>query len=240
MARRRVEQAVERHARQLANHDALAETYRAFSTLTGRIERYIAANPVRLEVAEEVPQPKLQKGETAADAIERVRSRIGGLARDAKVTARAPTTVDEAKVKMRAIVDELANSGRPDVAPLFGRGATIRWPMTVVPQHVVDGYATRSIDGAALLCFAMKTALVAALDAEIEAHGAEIDGGMLTADRERRLVEIEDEVLSLGYDEAALIDAAAEAGHVVVPRARADPRWVLGLAPDAPRPREQV
>ena len=105
-------------------------------------------------------------------------------------------------------------------------------------ELTVAGNTVRSIDGAALFAFAMKSALIAALDAEIEAHGEQIDGGMPTADRERRLREIADETLRLGFEEQALIDMAAETGHQIVPRGSADVRAVLGLSPDAPRPKE--
>lgn len=237
-ARRRVALATDRYQRQLNSHDALAEAHRSLGRLVGRIERYLQTHRGHLEVAQDLTPPKLLKNESVADAVERVRSRIGALLAESKTVARAPTTVSEAKAKMRAIVEELTASGRPDVSGLFSRAGAIRWPVVITPEHNVDGYLHRVIDGSALLAFVHGPALIAKLDAEIEAVGAEVVDPLPTVDRERRLREIEHEVLSLNYDEDALIRMAAETGHTITPRGSADVRAVLGLLPDAPPPRE--
>ena len=237
-ARKRAEVARERYERQLNSHDALAEAHRSIGRLVGRVEQYLQTHRERIEAVEDVTPPKLMKNESVADAVERVRSRIGALLAEAKMTARAPTTTAEAKAKMRSIVAQMASAGRPDVSGLFSRAAAIRWPVVITPELNVNGYLHRTIDAAGVMAFVSEAALIERLDREIDAVGEEIAGAMPTADRERRLREIADETLRLGFEEQALIDMAAESGHVIVPRGSADVRAVLGLSPDAPPPKE--
>jgi hypothetical protein len=73
--------------------------------------------------AVEVEPPKLNKGETVVDAIERHRRRVRELRADLHRIESAPYPSSYAKQRMRAQIGQLAQRGAPSVSSLVEHGS---------------------------------------------------------------------------------------------------------------------
>ena len=74
------------------------------------------------------PEPNLAKGESIIDAIPRHRRRGRELKADLHRIRSAPFPSSRAKQRMRAMIQELAMQGAPDVADLVENDRQIVWP----------------------------------------------------------------------------------------------------------------
>lgn len=231
-AQRRVDAIAERLAKEQERHAAASAQWQAASRIVGRSRQYLQlTRRVMLRPAAHV-EPTLKRGESPGAAVERVRGEIIALRQEMRSVGKAPATLAEAKERMRRLVNDLARQGEPAVAGLFAGGG-IRWP--VMPA-TASGYG--KVDGAKLFAAVLEDQLIAYLDRLIDQHGSTLGGPMMTAgQRTARLTEIERNILSLGYVEQATLDKAAAGGHLIMPRADADIRAVLWLAPESPEPK---
>jgi hypothetical protein len=75
------------------------------------------------------PSPKLNKGETVLDAVERLRRRGRELKADLHRIEGAPYPSSHAKAKCRAEIEALAARGAPDVTNLIEHDGKIEWPI---------------------------------------------------------------------------------------------------------------
>jgi hypothetical protein len=116
--------------------------------------------------------PKLAKGESLLDAIERIRHRGRELLADANRISSSPYPSSWAKAQVRAQVAALAQRGAPDVTLLVEHGRdSVTWPMQNLQSaiHNADRAAvgfTAAPDAVALFAWAFGDQLVAALDGD--------------------------------------------------------------------------
>jgi len=185
-----------------------------------------------LEVVE-TPAPTLQKGETLADAIGRLRQR-GGEVRDAlnKIES-APFPSAHAKQKMRAQIEALAQAGQPDVAMLVAHDREVEFKTRRVTSQVhnttpgVIAYAEVP-DTIALLTWMHRDALIAKLDAEISNAGN--DRIALTPEtRQLQSAKLQGDLLAVERDECELIWRAQSEGLPIEHRSDISPIVLLGL-----------
>jgi hypothetical protein len=199
---------------------------------------------VKVEVAK-VMAPKLAKGETALEAIERIRVQLAELRADKAETLAAPIPSSTAKAIMRRQVAELAAKGRPNVDGLIEGAEEITWPMQqrqgALGGHVQLPDGSRAVvvrsddarprDGFALTCWLLEDALVKRLEREIDE--ASDDGAALTDEaRAKKINQIDQRALECEYAEVLLIAAANDAADF---RPDTDPRALLQVTGPALR-----
>ena len=197
------------------------------SRLIQAIEEWVNDHP-KTTAAKTTPAPVPSIG-TRVDAARFVREKIEQLDAEAHAVSTAPLTVANAKKAARAEIEALAEVGRPDCAPLV-RGYSMKWSSKTATQ--VNGSIPVVVDDArAVLAWLHKDAMIAAVEAEVEA-AAKVDGrkGYTDEKRAAELERIATEKLSAEREEEALIEAIEKEGGRFDRRPDADPRAVLGLA----------
>jgi hypothetical protein len=120
----------------------------------------------------EVEPPKLLKGESVLDAIERIRRRGRELKADLHRIRSAPFPSSYAKQQMRAQIEALALQGEPNVSGLIEHDRPVTWPTEMLRSdvrggdHLALGFAEVH-PVLPVIAWPHKDALIAALDREI-------------------------------------------------------------------------
>ena len=190
------------------------------------------AGNCRIEPIETEP-PKLNKGETVTDAIERLRRRVRELKADLHRIQSAPFPSKHAKARLREAIETLAQRGTPDVSMLIEHDGDIVWPMMRVQSQVIGG-AERSlafheaVDVVGLFAFFLKPTMISILDGLVDAE--KDDAAALShADREVRIAETMADQLAAEFDEAALVFRAQSRGLPCEHRPDCTPQCILGV-----------
>ena len=233
----RIKYFTEEIARLTVPAEQRSEAWQLRGRLVNGIERWLTQLPPTTKIALHVGQVTVpKKGETALDAIERVRRRIRELQADILQCQAAPRPAGDCKRIMRAQIEQMAATGRPNVAPLIDNGEPFQWPTTLRRSMNVSGIATveNVIDVQAIMTWLHKDTLVAKLDLEID-ELADEKNALTDAQRKEREATLLRDMLANERDEEAFIQLAMEHGGVDVPRrGDCDPRAVLELAGDLP------
>lgn len=176
-----------------------------------------------------VPFPKLSftRVSSLEEMLEENRIECASIRDQIEVTAAAPITTAEAKVRMREDVARLAERGRPEVANLLA-GASIRWPTQQVVTTGEHLSAATIDDGLALAIWANRDAIIAALDNEIE-RGGDDDAALSAEDRSARVHELEAKLTDLHRLGEAIATKIEQHGRVAR-RHCLDPMILLGIA----------
>lgn len=163
--------------------------------------------------------PQRRDGESVADAIVRVRSEIMGLKAELAQVQAAPLPRKELLAKAKAHVAELARQGAPMIDTASG-SFTVNWDALSVPPHW-----NSSPD------VLMRKLALMFPDKVYEMLAAKIADapGVPAAERERRIRELESEILQLQHTEEALVEQAIESGLEVHRNPYASPWALLGL-----------
>jgi hypothetical protein len=155
------------------------------------------------------PEPKLLKGESVIDAIERLRRRGRELKADLHRIESAPFPSSYAKQRMRQMIEQLAQRGQPDVSGLIELDRDIVWA-TLRQQADVVSTAQRAlafheaVDVVGLAAFLLKPTLISALDALVDEESD--DANSLTHEaRQQREAEVMGDLLSVEREESALV-----------------------------------
>jgi hypothetical protein len=223
--------------------------WQTIGRLVARLERWLRDLPADVVIAAHGPwdrhggaTPRLGKGKAAADAVERVRREVRRLLAELHAVKSAPFTSAEAKALAREQIERLAERGSPDFAELIEIGGEIGWPRTRLENAVVatakgDGGAVSVFvpDVLALVAWLHRDALVTAVEREIS-DAADDEHALTATQRAERVAQIERDLFAFEFEECRQIEAAAEAGSLILPRADVDPRALLGLSPDVPAP----
>jgi hypothetical protein len=173
------------------------------------------------------PSYALRDGETPADAIGRLHSEIAAVSNHLDVVKSAPLPKADAKALVRPYVEQLRERGRPKVT-VHNRGTlNVAW---VDPQK--QDFFTH-VDAAALLAWCDPTAMIKALEREIDAMPDERRDAMLAAERERRVAELSANLELLERQEEVLIERAAEQGQEIARREDASPSAILSVVVQA-------
>jgi hypothetical protein len=206
------------------------------SLLTNNLESWLRDLPPGCTVVPHHAEPAApRKGESAFDAVERLRRRLEELRADLRQVGCAPITSAEAKAKVRAEVEALAARG-PDVYGVIERRhGGVDWPTTLARVDAFrDGRAdpdkplVRVFDSLGLLAWLAKDPLISAIEAEIDRRAD--DAAALTEEqRASRVADIRQELLAVERDEESLITLLNRTGGDIARRPDADARAVLGV-----------
>jgi hypothetical protein len=194
--------------------------------------RFAVPGNCKLE-AVEVEPPKLNKGETVLDGIERLRRRCRELKADLHRIASAPYPSAYCKQQMREQIEALAMQGAPSVSSLIELDGKIEWPMKRIQADVFVGDARgfaffEVFDSAAYDAWLHGEAAIKRLDAEITTESD--DKAALSHEvRQQREAEVMGDLLAVERDESTLVWQAQSQGLPVEHRADISPLALLGL-----------
>jgi len=179
------------------------------------------------------PEAKPLKGESIVDAIERHRRRGRELRADLHKISNSPFPSAYCKHRVREMITELAERGRPSLSALVEQGRdVIEWPTTMqqVTLHNAGAGASGFVQqtDVALFAWMHKPALIAALDREIDNESD--DKSALTLEvRQKREAEVLGDLLDTERQEATLMFRGWSEGLPITPRADHVPVAVLGV-----------
>ena len=221
-----------------------SDNWNAVGGLLESLERYLSQFGAEDKITEhDAPPVKLLKGQSPNSAVEACRARIERLRQDLNMVKSAPITTARAKEIARNQIMAFAERGRPDVTSTINHGEPVSWPSVEQTPLTVYGSKDRIVvypngnDGSAMLAWVHRDALIARIEAEIDAESD--DSKALTdEDRCERMTSIRSQILATEREEEAHITAALDAMSGIVRRRDADPRAVLGLADSLPAPRD--
>jgi hypothetical protein len=140
---------------------------------------------------------------------------------------------DQVKAKMRQQIEQLAQVGTPDVASLVEHDRPIEWARQQVQSEVRGGERlglgfAETPDAVALLAWTFKDALIARLDAEINAE-ADDKSALSHEEREKRAAVVQSDLLDLERQECQLTGMAQAERLPVEHRADINPVALLGV-----------
>ncbi len=167
-----------------------------------------------------VPGPRA--GESVTDALLRVRREINVVQGELRRVKTAPPPAVEIKAALVAEVDRMAAEGKPHVSIDGGGRVVVHWPD--VQPYAVSGAALAAPSGsaskmlAALFGDQLKKLLTAGVD--------DVKGAIPSAERPKRVREIEARILALEVAEERLVVAALDEGLEVHRRIDASP-WAI-------------
>ena len=176
------------------------------------------------------------------DAIAGCRRRVDELKANLVAIHNAPFPSAHCKRQARAMVDELAQRGAVSVAQLVARDGPLEFPREMLRVTVANAPAGATgfgevINPVALVAWIHREALLARIDAEIDALCGDDKAALSPADRERRTSEVASPLLDAERQEAAAVWAAIEQSMPVSFRAGTAPLAILqcrlGAAPHA-------
>ncbi|WP_147377644.1 hypothetical protein [Mesorhizobium waimense] len=231
----RIDETKRKHARLTEIHNRLVEQQseksgrsRALAgLLDSNLERWLKALPPGSKIIPyQGAAPKLRKGETTVEAIERVRQERAVALADLNDLRARPITVAAAKAKAKEQIERLAADGRPSVLSLLDHGEQVRFALSLEPRS--QSNISRDLFAAlAFTTWVNRDALIAAINKEIDAVA---DGtGISDNDRASAEAELTARLHGLERDEEALIDQAELSGTRIDRRTDADAQAVLGI-----------
>jgi hypothetical protein len=200
--------------------------------------------PGNCQIAEiEIEPPKLLKGETTLDAIERLRRRGRELKADLHRIRSAPFPSTYAKQRMREQIEALAQ-GAPSVSRLVELDGPLEFQTQRLTSEVrgerLSLAFTEVPDPVALVAWLHKDALIAALDREI-ASESDDKSALSHEARQKAEAEVMGDLLAVERDESWFVWQAQAQGLPCEHRGDISPLALLGLrlvttprAPDGP------
>lgn len=203
--------------------------------LVNAIERALADAPADHIRHVDGPEPKLRRGESNTQAVQRVRAELEALAAERAAVLSAPIPSATAKSQLRAEVETLAARGRPDVSALLAGRGGIGWPgLDAAPYPTPAAVFGRGqaetpmLDGAAILAWMARDEIIERLEAAIDAH-ADDERALTDEQRTERLAEIARRELEAERAEEFYITQAETDCVVIERRPDASPLAVLGV-----------
>jgi hypothetical protein len=179
----------------------------------------------------EVEPPKLLKNEDLLSALERIRRRGREIKALRHTIQSSCYPSSYCKERARDAVEALAQQGAPNVTNLVEHDRPIEWPNQMLRSDVRGGdhpaLAFANIEAATpLLIWLHKDAMIAALDREIDAESDD-KSALSHTEREKRLSEVQQDLLEVERQEAAVVWAAMDARLPASHRADCDPLAIL-------------
>lgn len=173
---------------------------------------------VFLEAVEKIPQGAqiidaptdvpLRKGETAGDALVRVRATIAEKLAERDAVALLPRTQTEQLLLAVDQVKAMARRGVPRINPLR-TGGEIEWPKRKLPRG--SSFAHEFVpDGAALVAFLFEAELTAKLKELIDHNGD--DDAISAAEQRTALARLEADLSQSRREEASLVEQICAEG----------------------------
>ena len=238
-AQRALDATIAEQAR-LSQHEAvISATFHTRGRLVDKVERFLrdAASRGFAFAPAVAVEPKVQKGESILDAIERVRRQARTITADLHTIASAPTPSGDAKRRMREQIEAIASMGRPNVSGLIedvsGKIAFAEISRQTLARGETPAYVGwTEPDTLALTVWLHKDELIARLDAELTEEAAD-DAALSEIDRARRTKDLQGDAGLVARQLAALIWKARADGLTVesMTRARTRPQCWVSCSP---------
>ncbi|RXG89241.1 hypothetical protein [Bradyrhizobium zhanjiangense] len=207
---------------------------RVLAALVNAAETWIKTASASMKIAMYPVEPsQLKKGESIADAVERLRRRGRELQADLDRVRAAPWPSALARERMRAQIASMAEAGRPLAHHLVDHGEPVAFATRSIPARVLnvapEAIAFSEIpDTLALLAWLHQDELIRRLDAEIDTTAD--DANALDADQRRHAeAEILADRLSIEREEAELCWQQATDGGPISLRLDLAPEALLGV-----------
>jgi hypothetical protein len=212
-ARSRFDRESAQYARLAARHKARGQRAQELGRLVESVESYLKSAGTAIE-------PFTGKVKKAA-SVDAARKDIEALQTARAAVIAAPHLSAAAKARMRADVERMAMAGAPNVKGCL-RGDPIRWPKQTAVVETNGMLYARGKDGSlpvvgratvelpdtqALLMWANRDAIVAALDREIDSQ-ADDTNALDDGTRATRLAEIDAAILDAERSEVVAVEAA--------------------------------
>jgi hypothetical protein len=176
----------------------------------------------------------LKKGERIADAVERLRHRLGELKADVRRVRACPYPSSLAKQRAREQVEMLASAGGPNVSRAVDALAPVEFPIRQTRAMIrnVDTPAAVAFvempDALATMAWLLRDELIAKLDAAID-EASDDRIAMTQEQREKQELEISATMLRIEREIAALVWSGQAVGENVEHAVDCDARAVLGI-----------
>jgi hypothetical protein len=234
-AEQELERLADEHERLTRINDTRSRAWTAASHLQSACEAWLRdGKPGGVVLLDfDGPPPTLKGSESPVDAIARLQRRGRELKADLRRIASSCFPASHCKAQMRAQIERLAAQGAPDVADLIEHDREVTFPTQQVRCTVYNtgtpavGFA-EVIDSAAVFAWTFRDALIAKLDALIDAESDE-GSAMSHEVREQRAAEVASDLLDIERQEAALMFTAWGDGVNIEPRGDLDPVAVLNV-----------
>jgi hypothetical protein len=209
--RRQLEKLADEARRLEERYEKRSEQWQSAARVVQAVESYLRDGmPSGTSLEDHASEvPKLLKGVTITDAIERYRRRGRELKADLHRVQSAPYPSSYAKAQMRAQIEALAVSGAPNVANLIEHDRKIEWPTQTLQSSVyntqVPAVAFAEMpDALALFAWTFKDQLIAALDGAI-ATEADDKAALSHEARQQQEAEVMGDLLAVERDESEMI-----------------------------------
>jgi hypothetical protein len=179
------------------------------------------------------PAPVLKRGETAIDAVEARRRRVGELHADITRLETAPYPTANLKAKSRERIELLAAAGACDAYGAVEQDLPVIWPSAMI--RLPDGSVISAPDAMGILAHLFSKQLIEAEARAIDAAGD--DENALTAeDKTKALEQTRRDILATEREEIFFVGEANATGASIQFRL-VDVRALCGLSSDMPPPR---
>jgi hypothetical protein len=183
--------------------------------------------------AVEIEEPKLNRGESLIDGIERHRRRVRELKADLHRIASAPFPSSHAKAQMRRQIEQLAERGEPSVSRLVELDGPVEFQTQRVQSAVYNAQQGavafhEAVDAAALFAFLAPEILIKRLDALIDAE-ADDKAALSHEARQKAEAEVIGDLLAVEFQESCFVWQAQSEGLPCEHRADCSPCAILGL-----------
>ncbi len=197
----------------------------ALSRVTTAVRTWLMQLGPGVELVDEEPtRHELEKGETFASAVRRLRDEIDRLSSTRTTVSRALLPTPEIRAQADAIVDALAERGKPKLT-MAGDKLSI--------THDLGGFGSNAADAIALLAWydadIMKARLWTDVGQFMRAEHAKGREEMPKAKRVAKLAELDGRVLAAEREEESYICRAADEGTTIARRDNASPAVILGV-----------
>jgi hypothetical protein len=166
-----------------------------------------------------VPGPR--EGESLTDTLLRIRSELAGASGQLAAVRVAPLPASEIRAALIAEVDRLAAAGAPRISVAAGK-VTINWPDQMLYALPGSALSAPSGSASALDCWRDRDKMIERPTAGI----TDLQGAIPSAERPKRVREIEARLLGLEIGEERLVLRALAAGLEVHRRPDASP-WAI-------------
>lgn len=175
------------------------------------------------------PAIDLEKGETPQDGLVRIRGVIAGLQNERRRVSRARQPLNDLKKRIERYVAERAERGAPHIS--LANGLEIDF----AAGNFEGGTTRRLVD---VMCWLQPDQMRAKLETEVKALRDE--GGLVltSAERAKKLAELDAAVLKFERAEEAIVIQLLESGHAVSRRPFASPMAILGVKVVTEKPKK--
>ena len=180
--------------------------------------------------------PSPRKGEAISEAVSRCRGRIAQLQGRRAELEIVPVPANFARERARREIEEVAESGRPNVSGLIAGHGRLQFAKSMTSTVdlatgiAVTGQVVEVPDSVALVAWLFRDKLIEAVGREIDAKADGEVEAMTPTDRKAAIQKIDEEIEATEFDECRLIEQGESAGVKIMPRADVNVRAFLNLS----------